>query len=197
MERTLFSFAQKIETRVCHPEEIVQHLDDPHNLLILKGGEIGFTCKKPGCKYNSTVIDQLKVLNLANPVLISLGFIRNPRLTYEIKSLAYSVLYFLDYESILGILKASQMDYEHYCLLKDRMLNIPDEFELFNCEICKEKHTKFTCPKLHYIPIKQHVTDRYIHQVKFGKNFRIYQKRNQINFYKSMKMFKNYFKKLQ
>jgi len=23
---------------ICHPEEIIQHLDDPHNLLILKGG---------------------------------------------------------------------------------------------------------------------------------------------------------------
>jgi hypothetical protein len=147
-------------------------LDDPHNLLILKGGEIGFTCKKPGCDYNSTVIDQLKILNLADPILISLGFIKNPRLSYEIKSLAYSVLYFLGHEDILSILKGSQTDHELYCHLRDKSQSMPDEFELFACETCRERHTKFTCPKLHYIPIKQNVTDRHIYKVKHIKSKR-------------------------
>ena len=46
---------------VSHPEEIIRHLDDEYNLLILKGGEIGYTCKKSGCKYNEKVIDTIKI----------------------------------------------------------------------------------------------------------------------------------------
>jgi hypothetical protein len=46
---------------VSHPEEIIRHLDDEFNLLILKGGEIGYTCKKSGCKYNEKVIDTIKI----------------------------------------------------------------------------------------------------------------------------------------
>lgn len=111
---------------ICHPEEIIQHIDDPHNLLILKGGELGFTCKKSGCDYNYTVIDQLRVKKQADPVLVSLGFIRHFTPLYEIKSLEYSILYFLNHEDILSILKGSEMDYELYCLLKDKGSNIPD-----------------------------------------------------------------------
>jgi hypothetical protein len=29
--------------------------------MILKGGKIGFSCKKPGCDYNSVVVDTLGV----------------------------------------------------------------------------------------------------------------------------------------
>jgi hypothetical protein len=67
--------------RICHPEEVIQHID-PHNLLILKGGEIGFACKKNGCDFNSTIIDQLRIINVAEPILVSLGFIRQTRSMY-------------------------------------------------------------------------------------------------------------------
>jgi hypothetical protein len=120
MQRTLFNFAQKIEMHICHPEEIIQHIDEPHNLLILKGGEVGFTCRKNGCDFNNTVVDQIKVSNISEPLLLSLSFINTPRLTYEIKSLEYSILYFLDFESIMSILKESEMDHELYCLLRDK-----------------------------------------------------------------------------
>ena len=67
---------------VCHPEEVIQHIDDLHNLMILKGGEIGFTCKKAGCDFNSVVVDQLKNMKASDPILISLGFIRQNRSIY-------------------------------------------------------------------------------------------------------------------
>jgi hypothetical protein len=57
----------------------LQHIDDPHDLLILKGGRIGYMVKKGGCDFNSTVIDQLAVEGVGEPVLISLGFIHQSR----------------------------------------------------------------------------------------------------------------------
>ena len=97
MERTLFSFAEKIEMHICHPGEIIQHIEDPHNLMILKGGEIGLVCKKAGCDFNQTVINKLKRNSIEEPFLISLGFIRQTRPIFEIQSLEYSILYFLDH----------------------------------------------------------------------------------------------------
>ena len=70
----------------------------------------------------------MKVTKQSEPVLVSLGFIRHFRPLYEIKSLEYSILYFLDHDDILSILKGSDMDYELYCLLKDKCSHIPDEF---------------------------------------------------------------------
>ena len=64
------------------------------------------------------------------------------------------------------------MDYELFCLLKDKCSHIPDEYELFQCEFCPGKHTKFTCPKIHYIPYKQHVTNKFIHRFKNDKSVR-------------------------
>lgn len=29
--------------------------------MILKGGKVGYSCKKPGCDYNSIVVDTLSV----------------------------------------------------------------------------------------------------------------------------------------
>jgi hypothetical protein len=63
--------------------------------------------RKGGCWFNSTVINKLAVEGAEEPALISLGFIHQNRPIYEIKSIGYSVLYFLDYEKVLTILKES------------------------------------------------------------------------------------------
>lgn len=88
------------------------------------------------------------------------------------------------------------MDYELYCLMRDKALNMPDDFELFSCEICKGKHTKFNCPKLHFIPIKQHIAYRYIYKVKKDKNYRKYSKRYECNNYGALKIYRSYFQQL-
>lgn len=64
------------------------------------------------------------------------------------------------------------MDYLHYCFLRDRNKSMIDEYEVFSCEFCKSKHTKFTCPKLHFIPIQQHVIYKEQRYEKLGRNDR-------------------------
>lgn len=72
---------------ICHPSQIIQHIDDPHNLLILKEGEIGFACKKAGCDFNKTIINTYRCNSIEEPYLVSMGFItKNPHL-FEIHSL--------------------------------------------------------------------------------------------------------------
>jgi len=36
--------------------------------------------------------------------------------------------------------------------MRDRIKNIPDEYEIFDCEMCDGRHLKASCPKLHFIP---------------------------------------------
>ena len=69
------------------------------------------------------------------------------------------MIYKLSHDDLLNILRESSMDYLHFCFLRDKNKSNIDEFEVLNCELCKkdQKHTKFTCPKLHYVPLHQMV----------------------------------------
>jgi hypothetical protein len=69
-----------------------------------------------------------KINNSENPFLINLHFITKKRLNYEVKSLVYSILYYLDYDKLINILMESPMDYELYSYLRDKNKNILDEF---------------------------------------------------------------------
>jgi hypothetical protein len=64
------------------------------------------------------------------------------------------------------------MDYELYAYLRDKNKYLIDELEVLKCEFCKTKHTKFTCPRIHYIPIKMHVIDKWRHSYEINKNER-------------------------
>lgn len=72
---------------------------------------IGYSVKKSGCDFNTKVIEQIQIKDMDEPYLLDLNFIRKNRKTFQIKSLEYSILYCLDYESIVNILKGSEMDY--------------------------------------------------------------------------------------
>ena len=76
------------------------------------------------------------------------------------------MLFKLEYDQFIDIFKESDMDYELYCFLRDKIRNIPDEFEVYPCEYCSGKfnHFKFTCPRLHYAPYQQHVINKEIHR---------------------------------
>ena len=162
MNRTLYSLAEKIEMTISHPEQILRRIDDDFNLLILREGEVGYTVKRRGCNFNDMVIDKAKVKVNESPFILGLEFITRSRPLYETKSLSYSVIYSLPYEDLLSILRESQMDYVHFCFLRDRTMTSLDQFEVFNCTICKNSktHTKFMCPKLHFNPIKQIVINK-------------------------------------
>jgi len=54
------------------------------------------------------------------PFLLHTNFISKSRLKYNIKSIIYSVIYSLGYESVIDILKNDKLDYELYCQMKDK-----------------------------------------------------------------------------
>jgi hypothetical protein len=43
---------------------------------------------------------------------------------YEVKSQEYSIIFFLDREKTIETLKAGELDYEHYCFLRDKAKNL-------------------------------------------------------------------------
>ena len=54
----------------------------------------------------------------------------------------------------------------------DRSNHILDEYEFLECSECKTKHSRMRCPRIHFIPIKQHVINKYLTMVKKTKNKR-------------------------
>lgn len=127
IDKTLYNFAEKIEMKIAHPEEIVKSISDDFNLMILKQGTLGYVCRNQNWpNFNDLIINTLKVKNDETPLLTSMSFIYKKRQSYEIKSLEYSILLAMDYDKFITILKETDMDYELYCLLRDKIKNIPD-----------------------------------------------------------------------
>lgn len=95
------------------------------------------------------------------------------RLPYTIKSLSYSVLYWLSNEDMTALLRQNNIDYEHFCLQRDKHHISIDSFELYQCQNCVgEFHNKFNCPRLHYIPIRSTIILRYLKKLKNNKQVR-------------------------
>lgn len=99
-------------------------------------------------------------------------FITLARQSYDIRSKDYSIVHRLRFEDFKAILVNFAKDYEFYCFLRERSKYILDEYETVRCERCSAKHTKFDCPKLHFIPLKEHIIQRELHSRILKKNNR-------------------------
>jgi len=107
---------------------VIRTAEDDFNLIILRKGQIGYTCKLSGSIFNEEIADLITVKERETPFLTSLDFISKQRPLYEIKSLSFSVLLSLAYEHFIEVFRQSDLDYELYCFLRDKIRNIPDEF---------------------------------------------------------------------
>ena len=98
---------------------------------------------------------------------------------YTLKSMSYSILYYINNEDLITQLQQTNLDYEHFCSQRDKHHISLDSFELYECEHCVgEFHSKFNCPRLHFIPIKQHVVYRYLKGLKSDRQTRQDHERN-------------------
>lgn len=58
--------------------------------------------------------------NCNKPKIFSLDFIKNKAIDFNLKSLNYSDIYSMTREEFMESLKGSNLDYELFCMLKDR-----------------------------------------------------------------------------
>lgn len=81
--------------------------------MILKTGEVGYCTKLTDSDFSGTVIDVLKANKNEKSKLIYLGFLSNhkKRVKFTIKSTEYSIIYFMDMEKMLSIMKNSKCDF--------------------------------------------------------------------------------------
>jgi len=55
--------------------------------------------------------------------------------------------------------------------MRDKIKNIPDEFEVNRCSLCKDRyHYKFDCPLIHHIPNVDKIIFTYLRDVKMSSN---------------------------
>jgi hypothetical protein len=100
-------------------------------------------------------------------MIASLDFLLDRPLSYDIKCIDYTIFYKVSLKSFLSILENYPYDYEYYFMIKEKDKFLLNEFEIEKCHICQnERHTMFKCPRLHYIPLKQHVIGRYTKGLK-------------------------------
>lgn len=80
---------------------MIQRIDDDYNLIILKAGQIGFYSKKSTFTVKDFIMDSITINEKDQPYLLNLDFIMKKRPQYEIKSVEYSIFYFLDYDKFI------------------------------------------------------------------------------------------------
>jgi len=59
LEKTLYSFAEHMETKISHPQEVIRSIDDDFDLLILRKGHIGYACNRPGSSLDQQIVDMI------------------------------------------------------------------------------------------------------------------------------------------
>ena len=115
------NLAESVIRKIAHPEEILQKKGEITNFCILQKGSLGFTCKKgPTSTLNGAVMEKFTIGKDEGPKILSLSFLKRKILTYDIKSLYYSVFYYLTYEDLMKSLKICDMDYEFFLFMKDK-----------------------------------------------------------------------------
>lgn len=88
------------------------------DFMILEKGQIEFTCKNSYGNLNGKSVYTLKSKDKSK--LISLGFIKNDKFNFTLKSLDYSLIYYLSREEFEQCLKENAFDYQLWCSTKDK-----------------------------------------------------------------------------
>lgn len=63
--------------------------------------------------------------------LLSLNFLFNKEMKYDIKCKDYCVIYTIKKSEICNIIQSNPYNYQFYCMTKDKYLFDPDQFETF------------------------------------------------------------------
>ena len=80
--------------------------------MILRSGKVGYCAKIPESDFNHTVIDEIKVGKKDSPSFLHLNFITgNHDEKYDIKSLGYSMISTLEFDTLMSIIKSSACDF--------------------------------------------------------------------------------------
>ena len=94
-KKSLLNLAEQISRRICHPEEIIYKKGSVLDFVILQKGTVTFNCKI-NSDLDGKMIEKLEVSDKMKPKIISLHFIKNKQISYNMKSVTYSVLYYLN-----------------------------------------------------------------------------------------------------
>lgn len=155
-KKTVENLSESIETRICHPQEVIKRHGSNLALIILQSGEVGFAARVKGAtKLNNLILQRISCGAKEESKLVCIDILENQRINYDIKSLSYSVIYHMEEEVWEKTLAQNREDYELYRQLKDKCRYKLVEFGITLCKFCQKKHTLFECPRLHFLPFRR------------------------------------------
>lgn len=131
--------------------------------MILQSGEVGYATRfKNASKLSNIVLERIKNSTQNQSKLICVDVLSGQPLNYDIKSLSYSVISYIDKETFQTSIRQSQQDFEFYRQMLDKCKYKINEFGVTLCKFCpNKKHTVFECPRLHFIPFRHTVPIQY------------------------------------
>ena len=128
----LSELAILINRKLSHPEEILMSHGKVPELVIVSNGQVSFNMHCPGRKSHGKEIERKKVSS-GEYIILSLDFLQNKGLPFQIKSCDYATVYHLDIETFEKVIKTSPENYQYYKTLKDKDKYNQSEFEVFAC----------------------------------------------------------------
>jgi hypothetical protein len=88
-------------------------------------------------------------------------FIRKQEEKHYVTSVNYCVIYSIEQDDFEGIVRMIKSDFEKYCALRDQD-HFDEILEGLERNICSsKKHSKFECPRLHFMPLREIICLKY------------------------------------
>jgi|JI6StandDraft_1071083.scaffolds.fasta_scaffold09392_10 hypothetical protein len=80
----------------------------------------------------------------------------------------------IEQEDFEEVVRMTKTDFEKYCALRDQD-SFDEVIEGLECRICNTKrHSKFECPRIHFVPLREIICLKYKHRCDKGEPRRPY-----------------------
>ena len=155
-KRLLYQVSAKIEERTYTPGERVYGPSDVnHSLYFVVKGTLEMYMPRG---------DKSCYIIKKGEHTGALSFFTDMARTFEVKSVNFSHLLFLQRVNFLETLQEFPHDKEAFCMIRDQIMNYQDYSVLQSpCCVCQNSaHTLETCPRIQYIPDKEAIIKDYL-----------------------------------
>ena len=148
-----------------YPGQFIVHHETSSDLIVMKTGTFGMLYWKPGSTMNGTVVQQF-TLEEGSPILLTTNLlnIRSEPINYDVQALKYTYGLTISTEKLFEMLQNHYLDYSFFMSVYNLHLKDKDAYAYSPCEFCDgDRHNRFECTKLHYIPSKTEVVWKHVY----------------------------------
>ncbi|CAD8196983.1 unnamed protein product [Paramecium pentaurelia] len=162
-EITINNLCQFVKEKKVLPEEVLySRFDQPKRIWFILSGSLEYIAdhKNENDYYEATETFLKKFT--AGAVLGEREFITQQPYEYKARALKFTQMAYIDYDDFINVIAENDMEYEIFCMKRDRLLLYPAFKGSGNvCEICEWTHNFIQCPFVFLQPNTNKIANKF------------------------------------